>query len=217
MSYACQNFSVQELESSNGLIYLTPKPIELSTVIVNPSQNNTRIIGYHNSKTTFKWGSGSGLIFANYFKNKYPEKPYISKVFVGMNNSLKEKKNTLVRLRLYKPNSDNSPGEDLTTSNLHYVVKRTQKDLEFDIDSLNIKIPEEGIVIGIEIIGFYKGKELIITQQGTYTIGICSTKDENRKNIGSAWRYSYFDKGWFSANLGTAKSTMFKIGAEVSD
>lgn len=217
LSYACKTLTVEELKTGNGIVYLLQQPIVLATVTVTPSQKTRGEVGYHNAKTDFRWGSGSGLIFANYFINKYPKTPYLSKVFVGMNNSLKEKKNTLVRLRLYKSKPDNSPGEDLANVNLLYVVKRIQKKLEFDVDSLNIKIPEEGIVVGIEIIGFYKGNELIVSQRGTYTIGICSTKDPNREMVGSAWRYFHFEKGWFSVNSGLGKDTMFKIGIEISD
>lgn len=218
MSYECQKFTISEVTGlEKDTVYLKQSPIQLETVNIHPQKRESIEIGYHKSKTDFKWGSGSGLIFANFYKNAYPTTPYISKIFIDLNSSVKEKANTLVRLRLFRPNSDGSPGEDLTNENLFYLVKRIQTKFEVNIDSLNITIPPHGIVVGLEIIGYYKKGKLETSKKGTYTIGICSTKDSNRSQVGSAWRYSTFEKKWFSANYGLGKDTMFKIGLELSD
>ena len=218
ISFQCMKTSISYIQKlENKTIYLKQNPIILQTVNVYPTKKSQTEIGYHKSKTDFKWGSGSGLIFANYFKNIYTNTPYVSRVFVDLNSSIKEKANTLIRVRLFYPNLDGSPGKDLINDNLYYVVKRVQSKFEVNIDSLNITIPQNGIVVGLEIIGYYKRGKLETSKKGTYTIGICSTKDPNRSQIGSAWRYSTFEKKWFSANFGLGKDTMFKIGLELSD
>lgn len=143
-------------------IFLKEEVTRLPEVIISSKgqRQNSTILGLYKKKRT---GAYTGAIAASlYIANNQRLNAHISKVFfllskIGWIYSKKPAYyKLLVRLKLYKPNAlDRSPGEEILTHTITQEIAEKQTDISFDIDSLNIPFPSDGIFVAIEFLGYY--------------------------------------------------------------
>ncbi len=219
LSFNEKKIPINSLSDDINEIELTNKTIELPTVVVKGQKSSKKvIIGHFDFPTKFTWGTGTGLIFMNYYKNQFQHRKIITKLYFDFGSILKEKNKSVVRVRIKRNDSnDGLPGSDLIEENLLATINRFSSKLIFDVEKYNIDLPKEGIYIGLEMIGVYKGGELNTDRLGKNTVNITSTTDTERSKIGSAWRFSTFERKWYTVNFKKGNDTMFKFGFELKD
>ena len=94
-------------------------------------------------------------------------------------------KNVLLRIRIFKENNNGLPLEDLVEEDILVPIKKGQKNNLVDLIKYNIKIPEEGLVIGFEYLKL---------EQNKFEFDITS---KDNKQTQKAYRYEPSIKGFF--------------------
>jgi len=158
-------------------IYLDTSAVRLEEVIIRPSGKSIRRnLGYFNKKRAGAFTGFSAVLC--FIENKNKERCLLSKA-----NFLLSKvrwldgppetafHQLLVRLLIYhvKPYTD-EPGLLILTKNITENVEPVQRKVSFDISGLGLDFPLEGILIGIEFLGY--------TADGEFTP--FSSKDKNK-------------------------------------
>ncbi len=133
------------------------------TVQTNSRKNNfeSRSLGNHKNKRNGAFTGEYGTML--FIPNEKHHQSKIMRVFFKLHknkNSFKEEiqfdfKPLLIRLVL---NNLNDKGEfySLIENGITKKILPKEKFIEFDIDSLNLEFPQNGIFVGIEFIGFFE-------------------------------------------------------------
>src|SRR5690554_588226 len=140
-------------------IYLTPETIELNPISLkvtkNENKKNKPILRSHanrikksNTDTFFRNSDEVWIIGRLYeYQSEYAQTPYIEKLeFVTRS----EVEGSIFNIRLYNVDSNGFPSSYLWRENIVVSVKKGKRVTEIDISKLNIKFPEEGIVVAVE-------------------------------------------------------------------
>ena len=80
------------------------------------------------------------------YKPKYSETPYLKKI-VFLSDS--EKKNAKLKIRIFQL-KDSLPDEDMLYEDVFVTVKKRRKENVVDVSKYKIKMPSNGIIIGLE-------------------------------------------------------------------
>lgn len=74
---------------------------------------------------------------------------------------------TRVRLRVYE-NQDGRPGEDLLLQDVIVDLDSKQRDLAYDISQFRVKVPDEGIFVGLDFLGTIDGNGKFVPYDKLY-------------------------------------------------
>lgn len=140
------------LDSTVSTVYLTPKHLILSEVVVSPKRSTrTQSIGkYERSKINFYFGSGSSpWAVARFFpyKKEYSQSEFLQQIKLLTSSDVKD---ALFNVRLYMVGADGAPADYLYDQNIIGVAKKGKRSTEIDVADLNIRFPDKGFFVAIE-------------------------------------------------------------------
>jgi len=143
-------------------ILLNEEVLQLPEVVVSATKHKQHSIslGLYNKKRTGAYTGANAA--ALYIANAGHLDLHITKVLFLLSkltwiyNKKPEFYKLLVRLKLYKRNAFYSgPGEAILPQDITEEVSEKQTSIVFNIDSLNITFPADGIFVAIEFPGYY--------------------------------------------------------------
>ncbi|HEY9046081.1 MAG TPA: carboxypeptidase-like regulatory domain-containing protein [Ohtaekwangia sp.] len=142
-------------------IFLEEDAIQLPEVMVSSKEQKTHAInlGLYREKRS---GAYAGVnAAALYIANSEQRHGNISKVYFMLSkvkwiyDQKPQFHKLLVRLKLYEHTNHNGPGKEILAHNVVQEVPEKRAEITFDIDSLNIPLPPDGIFIALEFLGYY--------------------------------------------------------------
>jgi len=130
-------------------------------VVIRPaSKTVTRKSGYFNKKNEGGYVGFNALLC--FIENKKKERCLLKKVNFSLYKSWLFDwplsvtfRPLLVRLLIYDVKPSGAPGYSILAKNITATVAPAQKKVSFDISSLGLDFPSEGIFIGVEFLGYY--------------------------------------------------------------
>jgi hypothetical protein len=203
-------------------ILLKEEIVHLPEITISSKGQKQHLIslGLYNKKRT---GAYTGSIAAAlYIANTERPNAQVSKAFFKLSKTTwiySEKPKfykLLVRLKLYTPNAfHNSPGEEILMHNITQEISEKQTDIVFDIDSLNIPFPPEGIFVALEFLGYYSNnqfKAFNSNDQNKYIQYKASFTDQY--STPASWIRLDYDNNWRPLETGSTVYN-FNFGIEV--
>jgi hypothetical protein len=169
-------------------IFIENSPVELETVTIKLTKNkySVQTVGfYKNSFFQLKneFIPNSNMKIAVFIKKSTSKNTVISKVFYRLKPHTSAIVNFYrVRFRLYKNGETDLPENDLLLTNITADVSPQQPTIEENILRENIAMPENGIWLGIETIGFVD-KEGIYQPLKTGQAGKVYYKNSKKRKI----------------------------------
>lgn len=168
-------------------------------LIVYPEKTLHHTIGEAHYENLYFNPGNIPWIYAKYFENteEIKQVQYLSKAIVYTKSIVND---ATFKLRILTPDADGCPGEDLIVEPIIVHVKRGNKKNIIDILSHNVKMPKEGVFIGVEwlmtdnnrlkTMTYVKGQEVF--EDYRYAPDLIS----NTVDKSSAFRYMF--GAWFS-------------------
>jgi len=133
---------------------MVEESFELDEVVVSESFGNSAVLNpiRSNSLTSGFSSSSTPWVLALYFPNIEAQEKYIDKVTVFFQKNNKFKRPTAkFRLRIYDVDSDTKrPNTDILRKSIVLESDIEEDFVSIDLDAFNLKIPENGIFIGVE-------------------------------------------------------------------
>lgn len=133
---------------------MVEESFELDEVVVSESFGNSAVLNpiRSNSLTSGFSSSSTPWVLALYFPNIEAQEKYIDKVTVFFQKNNKFKRPTAkFRLRIYDVDSDTKrPNTDILRKSIVLESNIEEDFVSIDLDAFNLKIPENGIFIGVE-------------------------------------------------------------------
>jgi hypothetical protein len=158
VGYKTVKLFTPRLENNELTILLTPITRELQEVIVSNidwTKYKEKRIGYAGKKSNWHvWGL-TGLEYAVYVPNEKKIKgAYIWELLYKM---VKRSNDTvLVRLHVYEVTANGTPGKELLDLNVvKKITGKMNQLVAYNISDYKIKLPENGVFVGIEWLGVY--------------------------------------------------------------
>lgn len=140
------------------LISLSPQSNLLNEVIItSPGKIKEAILGFFEQKSSVFMG---GVFqYALYIENKSQTigrvKTLYFKLGHSVNRAKSDKREAKVRLRIYERDSSTGvPGIDVLKKEFICAIKPNQKLIKIDVSKENIPFLQDGIFIGIDVLGF---------------------------------------------------------------
>lgn len=169
------------------ILLLEPFSQNLREIIVKPNKiKRTSFSNYSKSAISIYkhlWNPNSNLLVTGYIENTSEQAQLIEKVKFF----LSPKKSHIVdkfkvRLRFFD-NKDNKPNQEITQTNIITELKPSDKNLDLTLNNQNLYMPENGIWIGMEIVGYYNFESVFIPLENGKT-GKASFRNNGKiKNI----------------------------------
>lgn len=122
---------------------------ELDEVVVSkPKKNKTLEIGNVEKEYDSQLSGANPWIYAKLFpyEEKYNETPFLKEIIFYTISKTKEAK---LKIRLFNY-SEGLPNQDLIDEEIIVTVKKGLKKNKLDISEYNLKIPNTGVVVGLE-------------------------------------------------------------------
>ncbi|MDP5140573.1 MAG: carboxypeptidase-like regulatory domain-containing protein [Spirosomaceae bacterium] len=154
IAISCVGFDRKEILFNADLntIYLKRADNLLKEVSVTPRLRDKRLVvgklskrkdnSYH-SNVGYPWISGRFFPF----NEKYNQTPYMETITCFTAGSVK---NSKFSIRIYDVNNEGIPGKILHATPIYGFAKKAKSFTKIDISQLNLKIPKNGVVIGLE-------------------------------------------------------------------
>lgn len=156
--FSSLGFEKKKVRSTQAsLVQLLPTTYELGEILVLNKKETKRIeIGQPENSIhqAFENGPKFDAKFFPY-KPTYKKNQYIKKVSVFTENALEE---ASIKIHFYSVNSDGLPGEELLKKDFVVSVKKGARRTWFDLTSLNVVFPKEGLFVAIERLFIDKNK-----------------------------------------------------------
>ena len=156
--FSSLGFEKKKLKSTEvSLVQLFPTTYELGEILVlNKKETKKRQIGVTENSIHQAFENGPKFD-AKYFPYKpiYKKTQYLKKVSIFTESALEE---ASVKIHFYAINSDGLPGEELLKKDYIVSVKKGARRTWFDISSLNVSFPKEGLFVAIERLFIEKNK-----------------------------------------------------------
>ncbi|WP_424001722.1 carboxypeptidase-like regulatory domain-containing protein [Maribacter sp. IgM3_T14_3] len=135
-------------------IYMQEETFELEEVVVVQSLGNSQVLNPVSSYS-IKSGFSSAetpWVLALYFPNIGAAKKYLEKITIHVQqNSQFKRESSKFRLRLYDVDKDTrKPSNDIIRKSIILESSKTEDYVSIDLSSMNIRIPDEGIYVGLE-------------------------------------------------------------------
>ncbi|HDZ03635.1 hypothetical protein LCGC14_0128190 [marine sediment metagenome] len=140
--------------SENKKIYLKEGSFELEEVVVSHSLGDSQVlnpISSYSIKSGFS-SAETPWVLALYFPNIGAAKKYLERItiYVQQNGKFK-RESSKFRLRLYDVDKKTrKPNHDLIRKSIILESSKTEDFVSIDLSSMGIRIPEEGIYVGLE-------------------------------------------------------------------
>lgn len=155
LNFSCigyENKAFEKLFELSDTIFLKQNSVILKEVIITNS-NKYKKLGFNHSKKVSTINTNKGSEFAVFIENESNVKTKIKSVIL---NITKKKKYTIIlKIKFYKKGTDDTPTVILNTRDIIYYLKNNHNgELEIDIDDENIELPEDGIFLSVESLGF---------------------------------------------------------------
>jgi hypothetical protein len=170
-------------------VVLYPKALELNEVVIEKRKGTQEIVigdfsGIKLNSGVTNTGQDNVHVWAKKIGTSETVKahPFVKSIAFVTHSRLK---NVLLRIRIFKENNNGLPLEDIVEEDILVPIKKGQKINQVDLTKYNIKIPEEGLVIGFEYLKLEQNKF-----EYTFT-----SKDKKGTQIG--YRYEPSIKGFF--------------------
>lgn len=178
---SCLNFqsttiSIKDfLNYSSKKILLEPATYQMAEVKITPKESIELTINKFNKSKIhcFMGNTGLPFIYARYFEYN-DELQYVSSIQIYCKSNSGNKKSK-IRLRIFEPDTlTNLPSKDLVNKEI-IVVLKSGKINEIDVKEYNIRIPKNGIYIGVEY---------LIIPENKYTYTLIDFDGKEKKVIG---------------------------------
>jgi CarboxypepD_reg-like domain len=139
-------------EEIREIILLEQQIIDLDEILVNSKRNkNSNFVGKVSKKDSDAFFANRGLpqINAKYipYSESISKTRFIKSIKIVTRSEIKK---SVFNIRLYKPGENSEPSEFYFDQNIVGTCKKGLKVTEINIESLNIKFPESGLIIGAE-------------------------------------------------------------------
>lgn len=176
-------------------ILLNPIPISLETVTIKPNRSKIKVLslGYFKAKGSRKsLTPNSNKQYATFIQNEFGEEKTIEKVKVAVKPFKNEKISAFkIRVRLYGNSTDNKPNKDLLLSNVIVDFHKKTKNIEANISKFGIKLPINGVWMGVETLGYYdENNQFILSKDKQF--GKMASNSPNAKLLIPLSPYYYF-------------------------
>lgn len=143
-----------ELVYKKKHIGLVEESFELDEVVVSEMLGNSEVLNAINSRslTSGFTSSATPWVLALYFPNIGSQNRYVEKITVFFQkNSGFQGASSKFRLRLYYPDEQTGmPGRDMVRKSMVLEAKASEDFVSIDLTALHLKIPRQGIYIGLE-------------------------------------------------------------------
>lgn len=158
-----ENKIFEKLIELSDTIFLKQNSIILKEIIITNS-NKYKNLGFKFSKKNSTINTYKGSEFAVFIENESNVKAKIKSVIL---NLTKKKDYTIIlKIKFYKKGTNNTPTDILNNRDIVYYLKNKHNgELEIDIDDENIELPEEGVFLSVETLGFIDKKGSFINDQ----------------------------------------------------
>lgn len=135
-------------------IFMQEETFELEEVVVVQSLGDSQVLNPVSSYS-IKSGFSSAetpWVLALYFPNIGAAKKYLEKITIHVQqNSQFKRESSKFRLRLYDVDKDTrKPSNDIIRKSIILESSKTEDYVSIDLSSMNIRIPDEGIYVGLE-------------------------------------------------------------------
>lgn len=166
LKFSCIGYENKTFEKLFGLsdtIFLMQNSIILKEVIITNS-NKYKNLGFINSKKNSTINTFKGSEFAVFIENESNVKTKIKSVILNLTK--KKDHTTILKIKFYKKGNNDTPTDILNNRDIIYYLKNKHNgELEIDIDDENIELPEEGVYLSVESLGFIDKKGSFINDQ----------------------------------------------------
>jgi hypothetical protein len=191
-------------KDSSAIFYLKPKIEELDAVIISNKKSNyssIKSILSEREKTlyyAFQFGSEN----VTFIKNEFRKKGKIQTVLLDLKRvsdykepckKCKVEYIVSLNIKFYEYDKRNKiPGKEIYNKNIIVELQNKTYKLKVDVDSLNIKFPEDGVCVGVETVN--SKYERINHRFGLTAPSILFTNTKSREEVISWSRYR--NEGW---------------------
>jgi hypothetical protein len=130
---------------------------DLESVIINKAKNTKTLeIGQVQNAILEAFDTGPKMD-AKFFpyQSKYKKNKWIKKILLTTDSPIE---NATLKLHIYSVNQNGFPSEELLTQDLIVKLKKGIYRHQFDVNNLNIEIPESGIFVAFEKMRIEKNK-----------------------------------------------------------
>jgi len=160
-------------------IYLKPKSISLSSVVIKGTKTKIRELGVKKVKfiadRNMQFGMDGQPFIAVYIENSFSKKKDVflkSAHYYLINESSKD---YLYKVHIYAVDSNTfNPGKELLNANIVKKYPKSKGWVKVDLSAYNIKLPDNGFYIGIECLN-----SIYITNDTLFSKNVCSNKTIN--------------------------------------
>lgn len=149
-----------------NMFFLEETLHELKEIIVKPTKIKRHSFSTY-SKNIFSvykniWNPNTNILVTGFIDNNSKQAQLIEKIkFVLYPKKSDILERFKIRFRFYENNNE-KPFKEITQSNITTELKPSDKNLEIDVINWNLSIPETGIWIGMEVIGYYNFDNMFI-------------------------------------------------------
>lgn len=203
----------------DGTITLEENVTTLSEITIHAKRKKTirTHIGNLKGKTDYILGGSNQYAFL--LKNDRYTTGRIEELYFNIQPDISKdnRQETTVRIRLYK-NVNNTPGEDLLNESIVVRVKRNLKNLSIDLTEYSIALPEEGVFIGLDLLGTTDEKN-VFTPYDRHKSPLNLRIEFTKNNLHPTYR-KFFGTNWTRVKsltrAGQATDISAKFGAKVT-
>ncbi|WP_295333934.1 carboxypeptidase-like regulatory domain-containing protein [Flavobacterium sp.] len=143
-------------------VVLYPKTLALNEVVIEKRKGTQEIVigdfsGIKLNSGVTNTGQDNVHVWAKFirYNEKIKAHPFIESIEFVTNSKLK---NALLRIRIFNVNNEGLPIGDEVEEDILVSIKKGEKNNIVDLAKYNIKIPEEGIMIGFEYLKLEQNK-----------------------------------------------------------
>jgi hypothetical protein len=206
LGYLTSKLKTSEL---NDTIYLIQNSEILSEIIIKTGNYFDKSIGYKNKKSPLSWFINpktelSTLInYKKELKNCFIKKIHIpigkERTDFNQKKITKSNFNNVFRVNLYT-NNNNKPGKSLLKKPILIECNQDSKEvIDIDIENEFIKYPDEGVHIGVEMIGKLDANKKIIDTKTSILPSFKFTKQKEKKIISNSYiKMKFFGNDWIN-------------------
>ncbi len=178
----------------NDIVYLNADNIDLEEIIISKNKPSEFInLGFANDKKITGYGYDKGFEVCVYIENNENKPLNIHSVVFMI---LKKVKKTSFRLHFYKKiEGDFEPKDEIFFDDLVlYIPSKTKGAVNIDISKYGLRIPLEGIFIGIEVLNTGANNQSKYVNSSDVIFFECSESNDKKATMS---RYIFENKKWF--------------------
>lgn len=189
VGYKNKSIAIKDMTDT---LRLTRENVSLNEIII--THKPKKEFGYHTEKGSFLGTKMEGLLLCQYLVTKKYRDSYISE----LHYKVKKKKSKNPRLRCHVFSVDSltqKPLKELLTRDIFVDVSSNKKIITVNIEDQKIKLPPQGIYIGLEWVGDHKDTAFgyLVSEKSEQTSSALMTSLRNKNRF------------WISPNVGKGK------------